>query len=104
MGAELHELAQRLNTTRLYTVLDAMAFLACEEGRLEVAARLAVFSDAAHEAHGQARRTPAEERVRAEALSVLETHMGPAWRVAGSARREPLDEAGACSLALGLRA
>ena len=30
-GAELYELAMRLDTSKLYTVLDAMAFLACTE-------------------------------------------------------------------------
>lgn len=102
-GAELYELALRLNTSKLYTALDAMALLACEEHRFEAAARIAACSHAAHETRGPAARTPAEERARATVAAALEKSIGPHWLSGGSRRHEPLDEAGACSLALGLR-
>ncbi len=106
-GAELYELALRINTSKLYTVLDAMALLACEERRFEAAARIAACSNMAHEARGPLPRTPAEERMRAAvaaALGAVGVSPGPAPLAAGTRRHEPLDEAGACSLALGLRA
>ncbi len=103
-GAELYELALRLNTSKLYTVLDAMALLACEERRFEAAARIAACSHTAHEARGPVPRTPAEERVRAAVAAALDASLGPARLAAGTRRHEPLDEAAACSLALGLRA
>jgi predicted ATPase/DNA-binding winged helix-turn-helix (wHTH) protein len=103
-GAELYELALRLDTSKLYSVLDAMAFLACEEQRYEVAARIAAFADVAHEAHGQARRRPTEERMRASVAQILDERLGPQWRAATTDAREQWDEAAACSLALGLRA
>jgi predicted ATPase len=101
-GAELFDLAQRLDTSKLYLVLDAMAFLAGAEGRHEVAARIAVFSDLAHEAHGQARRRPTEEQMRAGVARALDDSLGPQWRRRAAEAREKLDEAAACSLALGL--
>ena len=64
-GAELFDLALRLDTSKLYLVLDAMAFLACADRRYDEAARIAVYSDVAHEAHGQARRRPTEQQMRA---------------------------------------
>ncbi len=100
-GAELYDLAMRLDTSKLYSVLDAMTFLACEERRYAAAAQVAVCSDAAHEAHGQVRRRPAEERMRTAALTVLEGCLGPEWRAATGDSRQQLDEATACSLALG---
>jgi len=102
-GAELYDLALRFDTGKLYMALDAMAFLACEERRYDVAARIAGCADAAHEAHGQAHRRPAEERMRASVLKVLDERLGSALRGTGSSR-EPLDEAAACALALGLSA
>jgi predicted ATPase/DNA-binding winged helix-turn-helix (wHTH) protein len=101
-GAELYELALRLDQSKLYTVLDAMAFLACEERRFEAAAQVARSADIAREAHGQARRRPTEERMRRSVVAALDEQLGPAWRAAGGGR--PMDEAGACSLALGFEA
>ncbi len=103
MGAELYEVALGVNTSKLYTVLDAMALLACEERRFEAAARIAACSHAAHQTRGPAARTPAEERVWTTVAAALERSIGPDWLASGSRRHEPLDEAGACSLALGRR-
>jgi hypothetical protein len=85
-----------------YTVLDAMAFLACEERHYDIAARIAAYADVAHEAHGQARRRPADERIRTAVTACLNEHVGPEWQTAATERRERLDEATACGLALGL--
>jgi predicted ATPase/DNA-binding winged helix-turn-helix (wHTH) protein len=103
-GAELFDLALRLDTSKLYLVLDAMAFLACADRRYDVAARIAIYSDLAHEAHGQARRRPTEEQMRAGVAHTLDEALGPQWRVGAAEVREKLDEAAACSLALGLLA
>ena len=103
-ASELYELALRLDTGRLYAVLDAMALFACQEGRHEAAARIAVYADAAHAAHGQVRRRPAEAHIRSALTRQLDTHLGPAWRDTHAGRGEPLEELDACSLALGLRA
>src|SRR5216684_2616640 len=103
-GAELFELARRLDAAQLYTVLDAMAFLACVDGRYGVAARIITVADVAHEAHGQARRRPTEEQMRAKVIKMLDQNLESAWRISATDAREPLDEAEACSLALGLRA
>lgn len=100
-GAELYELSIRLDPSKLYSVLDAMAYLACVDGRYEAAAAIAVAADRAHEAHGQERRRPTEDRMRGAAIALLDQHLGPAWRTTGNGR--PVDEAGACALALGLR-
>jgi predicted ATPase len=101
-GAELYQLALRLDTSKLYSVLDAMAYLACVDRRYEVAARIAAFSDTAHEAHGQTRRRPTEERMRISAAAVLDEILGPMSRACAPDARERFDEAAACSLALGL--
>jgi hypothetical protein len=103
-GAELFDLALRLDTSKLYLVLDAMAFLACTDGRRDVAARIAVFSDIAHESHGQACRRPTEEQMRAGVARTLDESLGLHWRVHAAGVREKMDEAAACSLALGLLA
>jgi len=103
-GAELYDLALRFDTGKLYMALDAMAFLACEEQRYAVAARIAVFADGTHHAHGQLRRRPAEERMRTSVLRVLGERLGTEWRTGASGSRETLDEAAACALALGLSA
>ncbi len=102
-GAELYDLAMSLDTSKLYTVLDAMAFLACEERSYDAAARIAVCSDLAHEAHGETRRRPAEERMRTSVEMVLNERLGPAWRASAGDSLGPLDEVGACSVALGLQ-
>jgi predicted ATPase/DNA-binding winged helix-turn-helix (wHTH) protein len=103
-GAELYELALRIDTSKLYSVLDAMAFLACADQRYDAAARIAVCSDLAHEAHGQMRRRPTEQRMRLNVESILDERLGSMWRDGAGEVREPLDESEACSLALGLRA
>lgn len=103
-GAELYELALRLDPSKLYTVLDAMAYLACQDRRLETAARIAACAESAHEAHGQSQRGPAAERMRALVAKALAGVPGDARQATAIDDREPLDEAGACMLALGLRA
>ena len=104
IGSELYELAIRLDPGKLYTVLDAMAYLACQDRRHDVAVRIAASADAAHEAHGQSRRGPAEERIRTAVAAALDECLGTTWRGTALDQREPLDEAAACLLALGLRA
>ena len=101
-GKELYDLALRLDASKLYMALDAMAFLACEEGSWDTAARIVACADAAHEAHGQAPRRPAEERIRTAVTAVLDERLGPAWYDGVKGCHEPLDEATACGLALGL--
>jgi hypothetical protein len=101
-GAELYDLARRIDASKLYSVLDAMAYLACLVARYDDAARIVAFADIAHEAHGQARRRPTEERMRTEVIRILDERLGPAWRTCAADARKPLDEAGACSLGLGL--
>jgi len=98
-AAELYELAVRLDPSKLYIVLDAMAYLACIEARYEVAARIARCADAARAAHGQSCRRPTEEQLRLSSVTSLETHLGSDWRTAGDIRA--LDEATACAVALG---
>ena len=39
-GKELYDLALRLDVSKLYMVLDAMALLACREGNCDAAARI----------------------------------------------------------------
>ena len=101
-GAELYELAARLDASKLYTALDAMGFLAGQEGRYDAAARIARCADIAHEAHGQARRRPAEERMRIAAAKALDEPLGPGWRAVPEDCREQFDEAAACARAHGL--
>lgn len=101
-GAEIHDLASRLDPRELYTVLDAMTFLACAERRYEAAARIAECSDAAHEARAQLRRRPVEQRMRNDAVKALDEHLGPNWGARASHAAGPLNELAACSLALGL--
>jgi tetratricopeptide (TPR) repeat protein len=103
-GAELYELALRLDTSRLYMALDAMAFLACEDRRYEAAARIAIYADLTHEFHGLVRRRPAEDRMRSAVAAVLDQHLGSSWRTTVEDSREPMDEELACSLALGIHA
>lgn len=102
IGAELYELALRIDPGKLYTVLDAMAVLACAEQNYDAAARIERCADVAYEAHGQARRRPTEERMRRSVAAMLDEKLGPDWRSALQAL--PADEAGACSLALGFDA
>lgn len=103
IGAELYALARRLDSSRLYPVLDAMACLACVDGRHEVAARVAACADRAQQAHGQAARGPAEQRMRDVLTAQLEAALGPGWLSAAANARTPLNEAAACGVALGLQ-
>ena len=103
-GAELYELALRLDPGRLYTALDAMALLACEDARHDAGRRIAVCADMTHEAHGEVRRRPAEERVRIAVDVALKERVGPRWRSTAMQAHERLTEADACALALGLSA
>jgi hypothetical protein len=91
-----------LDASKLYIVLDAMALLACEERNYEAAARIVVCADAAHEAHGQARRRAAEERIRIAVTAILDERLSQSWYECVKDRHEPLDESIACALALGL--
>ncbi|MBX3704090.1 MAG: winged helix-turn-helix domain-containing protein [Steroidobacteraceae bacterium] len=100
-GAELYNLAVRLDPGRLYMALDAMAMLACRDGRGQDAARIAACADAAHEARGLAQRGPAAARLRAELAGMLTVQPQPRWH-AFAAGRNRLDEASACRLGLGL--
>ena len=102
-GAELYDLALRLDTSKLYSVLDAMAFLACAERRYSAAARISACADVAHAEHGQSRRRPAEERMRTVVMKMLDENLGAQWRESVQDSRDSLDESAACSLALGLR-
>jgi tetratricopeptide (TPR) repeat protein len=97
-GAQLYDLARRLDPRLLYSVLDAMAYLACIDKRLSAAARIMAVGDVAHEAHGQTRRGPAQAAMRARVKEIFQ-----AQRADSAAPRDELDEAGACALALGLR-
>jgi predicted ATPase/DNA-binding winged helix-turn-helix (wHTH) protein len=101
-GAELYELARRLDPSKLYSVLDAMAYLACIDARYDAATRILAFADTAYQAHGQARRRPTEEGMRSRVTKILNEHI-PTWRERMADSRTGLDEASACSLALGLR-
>jgi len=101
-GVELHGLARRIDPGKLYSVLDAMAYLACIDRRFDDAARIVACADIAHEAHGQARRRPIEARMRASVAGILDECSGSAWSARAAEAREQLDEAAACSLGLGL--
>ncbi len=101
-GKELYDLALRLDASKLYMVLDGMALLACEERNYEAAARIVACADAAHEAHGLARRRAAEERIRTAVTAVLDERLSASWFEGGKDRHEPLNEATSCAVALGL--
>ncbi|HKX60166.1 MAG TPA: hypothetical protein VJN00_12395, partial [Steroidobacteraceae bacterium] len=77
--------------------------LAARDGRLALAARIAVAAESAHAGHGQSRRRPAAERVRAALHAALDEALGRAWRDAVTANGAPLDEEDACLRVLGLR-
>ncbi len=101
-GAELYALGLRLDPARLYSVLDAMAYLACVDRRYDAAAAIARVADRAHAVHGQTRRRPTEDRLRRVVVARLDEYLGPAWRDVDDGR--PLEEASACAVALGLEA
>lgn len=98
IGAELLDSAIRLDPGKLYTALDAMAFLACAEQRYAAAAHIACCADGAYQAHGQAHRRPTDERMRRYINEVLDTQLGAGWQATAAGRLS--DEAAACSLAL----
>ena len=102
IALEILEVGTRLEPARLYTALDAMAQLACAEGRYRVAARVAARADAAYAQHGQGERRLTEARLRAQVDECLERELGAGWRESASDPQLPLDERGACALALGL--
>ncbi len=101
-GIELYEHARRLDSSRLYGALDAMALLAAQDGRHELAARITLAAKAAHARHGQARRGPSAERVRGVVQSLLDDKLGAGWLARAESSFEPFDETEACRLALGL--
>ncbi|GAC1696444.1 MAG: hypothetical protein PVS2B3_07520 [Steroidobacteraceae bacterium] len=102
-GGELYALALRLDTSRLYMTLDAMAYLACADGRYVVAERVLECADRVRAARGQARRRPVDERLRTRVMQLLAPRAGErAAAHAALSEREVLDETAACALALGL--
>ena len=101
---EILEIGTRLEPARLYTALDAMAQLACAEKHFKVAARIAASADAAYALHGQGERRLTEARLREQIENCLEHELGADWRESAIDRSAPLDERGACALALGLAA
>ena len=101
-GAEIYGLGVRLDPAKLYTALDAMAYLACMDARYEIAARVASYADFAHEAHGLLARRPTDNRLREDVVARLERHIGPAWREVRPELDPVHDEISACALALGL--
>jgi len=102
IGYEILEVGTRLESARLYTALDAMAQLACAEKHFKIAARIATCADAAYALHGQGERRLTEARLRAQVESCLERELGADWRKSAVDRSAPLDERGACALALDL--
>ena len=100
LGVELYQLAVRLDPSKLYMALDAMAYLACAAQRYADAAEIAACADRAHEAQGQVRRRPAQERMHAAVRQALRQH--PEGCAAAGAQQRQLGEAEGCVLALGL--
>jgi predicted ATPase len=103
LAAEAYDLALRFDPRKLYSALDAMAYLASVDGRNEAAARIMACAERAHQAYGQLRRRPVQERLHAAMVARLCERLGPSWSAALTAAGERLDEAAACALALGLR-
>ncbi len=101
---EILEVGTRLEPARLYTALDAMTQLACAEKRYAAAARIAACADAAYGQHGQGERRLTEARLREQIEGCLARELGADWRESAVHGRAPLDERGACALALGLSA
>lgn len=99
IGAELHGMA-RMDSGKLYSVLYAMAFLACEERRFEVAAQITHCADTAYREHGQLHRRPIEERLRQLVMALLGEKLSLDWQT--DAATVPIDETRACALALRL--
>jgi predicted ATPase len=103
LAAEAYDLALRFDTRKLYSALDAMAYLASLDGRNEAAARIMACAERAHEAHGQLRRRPVQEKLHAATSERLRGLLGPSWSASLTGAGERLDVAAACALALGLR-
>jgi hypothetical protein len=103
-GAEIYERAARLDAGRLHVVLDAMAWLACKDERHTAAACILACADQAHEAQGQLRRRPVQQRLRAAVVAELDARLGQGWHSATADQRDRCDALAACALALGLRA
>jgi hypothetical protein len=103
-GAEICALAAQLEASRLYAVLDAMAWLACKDRRHEAAARILACADQAHAAQGHLRRRPVQQRLREAVVGELDAHLDSGWRTAAADNRDRCDALAACALALGLRA
>ena len=101
---EILEVGTRFEPARLYTALDAMTQLACTEKRYAVAARIAACADAAYALHGQGERRLTEARLRAQIEACLARELGAGWRESAVDRSAPLDERGACALAVWLAA
>jgi hypothetical protein len=97
---EILEVGTRFEPARLYTALDAMTQLACTEKRYTVAARIAACADAAYALHGQGERRLTEARLRAQIETCLARELGTGWRESAVDRSAPLDERGACALAV----
>ncbi len=101
-GAELYDLALRLDAASLLGALDAMALFAARDGRCEQAARIAGTADAAHAGDGRPGRGPAAARVRAEVARLLDGQDPAGRRDEPQDSARPLPERAACALALGL--
>ena len=101
-GAEICALAARLEASRLYAVLDAMAWLACKDRRHEAAVRILACADQAHEAQGQLRRRPVQQRLRKAVVAELDANLDSGWRTTAADNRDRCDGLAACALALGL--
>jgi predicted ATPase/DNA-binding winged helix-turn-helix (wHTH) protein len=97
-GATLFDLATRFDPNKLYMALDAMAFLACKDRRYAAAAQISRCADAAHEAHGQARRRPTEAHLHRAVSEILAACPSP---LAPGTDGAAMNEIQACALALG---
>lgn len=104
LAAEAYDLALRFDPRKLYSALDAMAYLASLDGRNDAAAHVMACAERAHEAHGQLRRRPVQGKLHAAMLARLSERLDPSWSASLTGTGERLDAAAACALALGLRA
>ena len=102
-GYELYELAKKLDFSGMFTALDAMALLAAETGRHDLAARILATAESAHESRGQPGRRPAADRIRKAVHERLDAALGAGWGSPTAPALEQLAEEEACLRALGLR-
>jgi hypothetical protein len=102
IGADLYALARQLDFSKLHSALDAMAYLACLDGRAQAAARIGACADRAQQAHGKLARGPVEQLLRMALDERLARELGADWPGGSDTARAGLDEAAACRLALGL--